>query len=147
MGDGGPFFLGADFGFVEVAAAPFWGRMLAVGGFYRDLRFPAGADDDDFKRLEVWWAAVRERPSVKRTLVCEARLVASYSDYATDAATSNYAQGARASLPPSPAELPMTPEEAEFAQIVAAAKVKVLRVGGLLLGAFCAGYALGRRRR
>lgn len=147
MGDGGPFFLGADFGFVEVAAAPFWGRMLAVGGFYRDLRFPAGADDDDFKRLEVWWAAVRERPSVRRTLVCEARLVASYSDYATDAATSNYAQGARASLSPSPVELPMTPEEAEFAQIVAAAKVKVLRVGGLLLGAFCAGYALGRRRR
>ena len=140
----GPFFLGSEFSFVEAAAAPFWQRIVSVGAHYRGLELP-GDDDDDFKRLRVWWAAVEAHPSVAKTLVCPARLIASYGDYARNDATSDYAKQAQRSLS-APNDVVDLGEDSEFAQIVAAARVKVLRVFGLLAGAFALGYAAGRRR-
>ena len=86
----GPFFWGDRFSMVDVALAPFWQRMIWVGGHYFKLKFPE--DDPDFQRLQVWWKACMARPSVRATLVCKPRLIASYSDYATNVATSDFAK-------------------------------------------------------
>ena len=86
----GPFFWGDRFSMVDVALAPFWQRMIWVGGHYCNLQFPD--DDPDFQRLQVWWEACRSRPSVRATLVCQPRLIASYSDYVTNVATSDFAK-------------------------------------------------------
>mmetsp|Transcript_9151 Transcript_9151/g.13732 ORF Transcript_9151/g.13732 Transcript_9151/m.13732 type:complete len:332 (-) Transcript_9151:223-1218(-) len=87
MKSDGPFFLGKKFTMVDIAFAPFYQRMLWVGGHYRDLTFP---EDNDFKRLNTWWEAVSTRPSVASTLVCKPRLLSSYKQYARNEATSNY---------------------------------------------------------
>lgn len=95
MSPNGPFFLGDRFSMLEVALAPFWQRMLWVGGhcMQLSLTFPTTADDDDpaFERLRVWWKATCARPSVAATLVCKPRLIASYADYALNVATSDFA--------------------------------------------------------
>lgn len=90
MSEKGPFFLGDRFSIVEVVFAPFWQRMLWVGKHYIKLTFPA--NDIRFERLHIWWKATCARPSVAATLVCKARLIASYSDYAKDVATSDVAK-------------------------------------------------------
>mmetsp|Transcript_34989 Transcript_34989/g.56690 ORF Transcript_34989/g.56690 Transcript_34989/m.56690 type:complete len:328 (-) Transcript_34989:193-1176(-) len=84
----GPYFLGDEFTMVDIAFAPFWQRFLWVGGAYRNLKFPK--DDAAFKRLDIWWNAVSNRPSVKATLVCKPRLLSSYKQYARNEATSSY---------------------------------------------------------
>jgi len=90
MSSRGPFFWGDRFSLVDVALAPFWQRMIWVGGHYFNLQFPE--NDQDFRRLNKWWKAVMARPSVRATLVCKPRLIASYSDYATNVATSDFAK-------------------------------------------------------
>ena len=98
MSSEGPFFLGGAFSLVEVSAAPFWQRILSVGSHYRGLQLPSADTDKDFRRLRVWWEAVSRRPSVRRTLVCGDRLVASYADYAANQGTSDHARRAQACL-------------------------------------------------
>ena len=88
--DDGPYFLGRHFSLVDVALAPFWQRMIWVGGHYMDLQFPP--DEPEFDRLQKWWEAVQRRPSVRNTLVCKERLIASYNDYNQGAATSDFAK-------------------------------------------------------
>jgi len=83
----GPYFLGKNFTMVDIAFAPFWQRILWVGGHYRGLTFP---DEPEFERLRVWWEAVSERKSVADTLVCKPRLLSSYKQYALNQATSDY---------------------------------------------------------
>jgi len=90
MSNDGPFFLGKQFSLVDVALAPFWQRMIWVGGHYFNLQFPS--DDKAFDRLDTWWKAVSNRPSVAATFVCKPRLIASYSDYAKNQATSDFAK-------------------------------------------------------
>lgn len=89
MSADGPYYLGDRFSLVDVALAPFWQRILWVGGHYFGLKLPD--DDNDFQRLAKWWMACSERPSIKKTLVCRERLIASYSDYARNVATSDFA--------------------------------------------------------
>lgn len=84
----GPYFLGQQFSLVDVAFAPFWQRMLWVGGHYIGLEFP---DEPEFARIHVWWEACKQRESVKSTLVCKERLVASYDDYHRNVGTSDFA--------------------------------------------------------
>ena len=91
----GPFFLGRDFSFVDVALAPFYLRILWMGKYYRNLELP---EDDDFARLGAWWRATKERPSVKATLVCRERLIMSSSQYAKNQATSDVANQTRAGM-------------------------------------------------
>lgn len=88
----GPFFLGSKFSMVDVVLAPFWQRFLWIGQHYiSEMNIP-NDDDVDFHRLHVWWEATSRRPSVRATLVCKARLIASYSDYALNVATSDFAK-------------------------------------------------------
>jgi glutathione S-transferase len=89
MSDDGPYFLGDRFSLVDIALAPFWQRMLWVGGHYFGLEFPK---EPEFDRLHKWWEACAERESIKNTLVCKERLIASYSDYNQDVATSDFAK-------------------------------------------------------
>jgi glutathione S-transferase len=84
----GPYFLGQRFSLVDVAFAPFWQRMLWVGGHYVGLEFP---DEPEFDRIHLWWEACKQRESVKNTLVCEERLVSSYADYDRNVGTSDFA--------------------------------------------------------
>jgi glutathione S-transferase len=90
MSDEGPYFNGAHFSLVDVALAPFWQRIEPVGGKYFGLKLPR--EEPEFQRLDQWWEAVRTRPSVAATIVCEARLVSTYSDYAKGRATSDAAR-------------------------------------------------------
>ena len=94
----GPFFLGKDFSFVDVALAPFWQRILWMGIHYRNLQLPDPASDADFDRLAAWWEATSKRPSVKATLVCKERLISSSSQYAKNTATSDIANQTRARM-------------------------------------------------
>lgn len=89
MDDSGPFFLGNHFSLVDIALAPFWLRFIWVGGHYFGLEFPK---DEPFARLEKWWERTSKRPSVMATIVCKERLVASYSQYAKNEATSDFAK-------------------------------------------------------
>eukprot|EP00540_Astrosyne_radiata_P023002 CAMPEP_0116833474 /NCGR_PEP_ID=MMETSP0418-20121206/6457_1 /TAXON_ID=1158023 /ORGANISM="Astrosyne radiata, Strain 13vi08-1A" /LENGTH=287 /DNA_ID=CAMNT_0004462929 /DNA_START=725 /DNA_END=1588 /DNA_ORIENTATION=+ len=88
--DGGPYFLGDSFSIVDVALAPFWQRMIWVGGHYMGLEFPK--DEPAFDRLRRWWEATSTRPSVAATMVCKERLIASYTDYSKNVATSDFAK-------------------------------------------------------
>eukprot|EP00977_Amphora_coffeiformis_P017087 scaffold5479_cov199-Amphora_coffeaeformis.AAC.26 len=92
----GPYFLGNQFSAVDIALAPFWQRILWVGGHYRDLSLPN--DDAAFGRLEQWWQAVSQRPSVAHTLVGRQRLIASYKQYAQNVATSDWATTMQSSM-------------------------------------------------
>eukprot|EP00928_Gymnodinium_smaydae_P034257 TRINITY_DN24325_c0_g1_i1.p1 TRINITY_DN24325_c0_g1~~TRINITY_DN24325_c0_g1_i1.p1 ORF type:complete len:313 (+),score=34.34 TRINITY_DN24325_c0_g1_i1:56-940(+) len=96
MEDSGPFFLGDKFSMVDIALAPFWLRFMWIGGYYRDLVLPN--DEPAFVRLNRWWEAVKERPSVARTIVCQPRLVSSYSQYSRNQATSDVAKSLQSSL-------------------------------------------------
>eukprot|EP00039_Didymoeca_costata_P029611 m.25511 g.25511 ORF g.25511 m.25511 type:complete len:329 (-) comp7710_c0_seq2:48-1034(-) len=105
MGSSGPFFLGENFSMVDIALAPFWQRILWVGKHYRNLTLPhfdknvtEKQVDPDFQRLAQWWEAVSNRPSVKSTFVCKERLIASYSQYARNVGTSDYAKNLQSSL-------------------------------------------------
>lgn len=86
----GPYFDGSKFSLVDVALAPFWQRILSVGPFFFGLTLPS--EEPEFQRLEHWWNAVSSRPSVAATIVCEPRLVSTYSDYARNEATSDAAR-------------------------------------------------------
>ena len=90
MRDDGPYFNGKEFSLVDVALAPFWQRILPVGGHYFGLTLPV--EEPEFQRLEKWWQAVKDRPSVAATIVCEPRLVLSYQDYPHNVATSDAAK-------------------------------------------------------
>mmetsp|Transcript_14327 Transcript_14327/g.46759 ORF Transcript_14327/g.46759 Transcript_14327/m.46759 type:complete len:338 (+) Transcript_14327:83-1096(+) len=97
MSTEGPFFLGNDFSFTDVSFAPFYQRILWVGAAYRGVQIPT-TGDPALERMHQWWQAVSQRDSVKKTLVCEDRLVASYSNYAENKATSDYAKSMMSSL-------------------------------------------------
>ena len=85
----GAFFFGTEFGFVDIALAPFWQRFLWLGEAYLALTIP---DEAPYDRMHSWWKAVSVRPSVAATLVCRPRLVSSYAGYFDGSATSAYAK-------------------------------------------------------
>ena len=91
----GPFFLGAQFSGVGIALAPFWKRVLWVGGHYRGLKLPVNSA---FQRLDQWWQVVSQRPSVARTFVGRERPILSNRQYAGNAATSEFANSMKSSL-------------------------------------------------
>jgi glutathione S-transferase len=90
MSEEGPFFDGKNLSLVDVALAPFWQRILTVGPHYFGLVLPM--DEVEFQRLDIWWQACQGHPAVAATIVCEARLVSTYSDYSTNTATSDAAR-------------------------------------------------------
>ena len=96
MSDEGPYFLGKSFSFTDVSFAPFWQRILWGGSAYRGIDLPK--DDPAVQRMNLWWDAVSKRPSVANTLVSKDRLISSYSNYAENKATSDYAKSMMSSL-------------------------------------------------
>eukprot|EP01084_Bolivina_argentea_P075624 137065_1 len=95
MDEIGPYFLGKQFSMLDIALAPFWLRYVWVGEYYRNLTFP---NDKYFKRLEIWWNAVKNRDSVKNTIVCKERLISSYKQYSKNQATSDFAKGLKKNI-------------------------------------------------
>jgi glutathione S-transferase len=85
----GPFFLGPAFSMADVAVAPWMQRLLSVSKAYRGFEIP---DSGEFKRLYVWWENVKDRASVADTIVDEKRMLANYSGYADNSATSTEAK-------------------------------------------------------
>mmetsp|Transcript_14852 Transcript_14852/g.18308 ORF Transcript_14852/g.18308 Transcript_14852/m.18308 type:complete len:340 (+) Transcript_14852:2-1021(+) len=92
----GPFFMGDRFSYTDVSFAPFFQRILVVGSHYRQISLPQ--DDADITRLMHWWDACKNRKSIANTLVSSERLISSYSNYAENKATSDFAQGLMSSL-------------------------------------------------
>jgi len=71
----GPFFFGADFSIVDIMLAPFIPRMEVLGE-YVDLKSLEG--NETHPRFLTWWAAVKERPSVKGTTAAKHKLQERY---------------------------------------------------------------------
>jgi glutathione S-transferase len=86
----GPYFMGAEFSYVDVVIAPWWQRIQSVSKAYRDYEIPR-TGCDEFIRLHIWYDAVRERPSYAATVVDVNELVKNYSGYADNSATSDAA--------------------------------------------------------
>ena len=86
----GPYFLGSRFSMADLALLPWVERLLTVGKTYRG--FELDEADARSARLRAWRAACLQRPSVRRTLADEARLVENYSEYADNSATSDAAR-------------------------------------------------------
>eukprot|EP00525_Craspedostauros_australis_P006261 CAMPEP_0198120614 /NCGR_PEP_ID=MMETSP1442-20131203/29662_1 /TAXON_ID= /ORGANISM="Craspedostauros australis, Strain CCMP3328" /LENGTH=293 /DNA_ID=CAMNT_0043779285 /DNA_START=38 /DNA_END=919 /DNA_ORIENTATION=+ len=91
MSTDGPFFLGNEFSLVDVALAPFWQRITVVGSHFLGLDLP-NKKGKEFTRLNEWWNAAKERPSVRDTICSPDRLIATYHDYSQGKATSDAAK-------------------------------------------------------
>lgn len=88
----GPFFLGEQFSYADVALFPWMERLLTVGAAYRNFVLP---EEPRFDRLRSWHEACQRRPSVRATLADESKLVANYAGYADNTATSAVAKSVR----------------------------------------------------
>lgn len=90
--ESGPFFLGKQFSYADVALFPWVERLLTVGAAYRKFELP---EEPRFDRLRAWHEACRARPSVRATLADDSKLVANYAGYADNSATSTVAKSVR----------------------------------------------------
>jgi len=73
----GPFYSGGKFGIIDIALAPFIARMEILGEFV-DLKFLQ--DGETFVRFNTWWAAAKERPSVKSTTSSKEKFLSRYQE-------------------------------------------------------------------
>eukprot|EP00929_Paragymnodinium_shiwhaense_P103513 TRINITY_DN67056_c0_g1_i2.p1 TRINITY_DN67056_c0_g1~~TRINITY_DN67056_c0_g1_i2.p1 ORF type:complete len:188 (-),score=13.12 TRINITY_DN67056_c0_g1_i2:78-641(-) len=92
----GPYFLGQRFSSFECILWPHYQRIASLLRVYRGF----SVDRPELLRLQNWADATRKRPSVRRTIVSEERLLRNYRGYADGSATSDAAQryaGARSS--------------------------------------------------
>ncbi|KAF2272423.1 glutathione S-transferase [Westerdykella ornata] len=97
----GPFFLGRDFGAVDVMLAPWAMRFWAFDHFKKGgLGVPdkgkGGEDEEVWERWRKWVEAVKERRSVKETMSEREHYLPVYQRYADDKAQSQLAKALRA---------------------------------------------------
>ena len=71
MANPGPFFMGEEFGVVEVSFAPFANRFI-VCKEVAQFEIPS---TDEFKRYHTWWEAVQKHPTYQATRVDDNYLV------------------------------------------------------------------------
>ena len=90
----GPFFVGSSLGLADIALAPWWERLLSVSKAYRDFQVP---NEGQFKRLHAWYAACLASEAFSKTVVDQDKLIANYSGYANNSATSDAAKKFRSS--------------------------------------------------
>ncbi|KAJ9455424.1 putative glutathione S-transferase GSTU6 [Diplonema papillatum] len=100
MGDSGPWFLGDTFSLVDVMLAPWAMRFFLIdhyktGGFGLPEEGKGGADEAVWARYRKWFAAIKERQSVKDTWSGDEAYIAAYKRYADDATQSQVAQATR----------------------------------------------------
>ena len=87
----GPFFMGNEFGFVDIMIVPYFIRLDILGA-YCDFRLPENAT---FSELKKWKDSTMELDSVKGTLADKNELLAQYKRYADGSAKSEVADAIR----------------------------------------------------
>ncbi len=101
MADGaGPWFLGACFGMVDIAIAPWVLRLFLVdhykpGGLGIPGEGHGGADEAVWARWRRFAAAVADRPSVRETISEPGQYVEAYKRYAEDTTQSQVGSATR----------------------------------------------------
>ena len=80
----GPFFMGKEFGLVDIMLAPHVERFPVLE-HYRGFTIP---DTEDFKRFHLWWKTVQEVPSFQRAKINPDIMISGYKKYADNMATS-----------------------------------------------------------
>ena len=78
MSKNGPFFLGKEFGMVDIMLAPYAQRIPVLLNTYRRFDIP---DNEKFSRYYQWWNAVKEVDAVKKTFQPEDNLIARLKCY------------------------------------------------------------------
>jgi glutathione S-transferase len=96
----GPYFLGKEFSLIDVIIAPWAVRLWIFDHFKGGLGIPdegkGGQDEEVWKRWRVWYKAVEERDSVKKTTSETEHYLPIYQKYAEDRAQSELAKATRA---------------------------------------------------
>lgn len=96
----GPYFLGKEFSLIDVIIAPWAVRLWIFDHFKGGLGIPeegkGGENEEVWKRWRVWYKAVEERDSVKKTTSETEHYLPIYQKYAEDRAQSELAKATRA---------------------------------------------------
>eukprot|EP00117_Sycon_ciliatum_P035578 scpid17761/ scgid26939/ Probable glutathione S-transferase; Auxin-induced protein PCNT107 len=100
LSDQGPFFMGEDFGLVDIVVSP-WVERFYILKHHRGFQVPGSINDKDgeFYRFHKWWKAVQGVPAFKGTTCDRDKLLATYQRYADDTATSMVAVAMRTGRP------------------------------------------------
>lgn len=93
---GGPFLMGKEFGFADVALAPFIPVRCDIMRRLADYDPVKAAGS---KKLEEWCEKVTSRKSVRKTMAEPDKLLETYKRYADGTATSKVAAAVKAGLP------------------------------------------------
>jgi glutathione S-transferase len=95
----GPYFLGKEFSYADVALAPWAVRLWVLEHFKGVAAIPApgqgGTDEEIWNRWRKWSQAVESRKSVAETLSDRDRYLPLYQRYAEDKAQSELAKAIR----------------------------------------------------
>lgn len=96
----GPYFLGKDFGIVDLMIAPWAVRLWVFDHFKGGLGIPeegkGGEDEEVWARWRKWYDAVKGRRSVIETTSYQETYIPLYQKYADDTAQSQLAKATRA---------------------------------------------------
>ena len=82
----GPFFGGKTLNLVDIMLFPFAYRFQVILPHFRGYIPPK--EGEEMEKYYRWYAAIKERDSVKKTLPDDGKLIESYQRYADDTATS-----------------------------------------------------------
>lgn len=91
MSNKGPFFLGENFGFVDIVLVTYAARFYILQ-HYRNFEIP---HDNRFERFYQWLDAASSRPSVAATTPEPAKIKERYAQYADNTAQSEVADAIR----------------------------------------------------
>jgi len=85
----GPFFMGENFGYADIALVPWWQRFHIILKHYRNFTIP---ESEPFSRIYDWYSACLKIPAYTNTIVDKNRLITDYLGYANNSATSDAAK-------------------------------------------------------
>ena len=88
----GPFFLGKDFGMVDIMLVPWAIRIPVLLKTMRNFEIP---NDAKFARYHRWWNAVKELEAVKKTVQPQDKLMDKYQRYIDGTAKTQVADAIR----------------------------------------------------
>ena len=84
----GPFFMGTEFGMVDIMLAPHVERFPVLE-HYRAFKIP---DTEDYKRFHSWWKALEKVESFQRAKMNQDKMISGYKVYADNKAKSQIAK-------------------------------------------------------
>lgn len=90
----GPYFMGVDFGMVDIMLAPHAQRLSRgnVTDHYRNFSVP---DTHEYEKFHEWWRCVQRVEAYKQTVQPVERLLERYKGYAEDTYQSQVAEAVR----------------------------------------------------